>query len=463
MRPLQQVVEGGQGPLKMRQIAASLLGEAKSQGLELRDRETILAYLEELARLGSAVQVWVGKECLLPYEVRIKLVEEGQKRFLASLGRALPHDVERQHIEISFPLDGRRFIARVKCLGREGYMTAAFSIPESVEEGERRQRVRARFGPREKARVTILGDLFDGYGVAGRIMDLSLHGIKIRVDRTIQVRGARVVPNSANVFAMGESLALVRLQDLPHTSQVECSGRVAHIEQSSLGVTIGVKLDGLSLADQARIEATLIRRLPTFARSFPNRKRRKDGELKYDRRPGDAVESLGPDEVWEDPSEYEGGEGLLPDDSNPLPLSPLSVSEEWRRERLRRIKKHGKRIMVISLDDFERAILAGTLHVDGFRRIVEARNFVEGISALRSGPVDLVFMDFSVGNLQGPALLAKLRQNGLAPEIPVIFLSDSMDVRSLIIAKGSGAHLHARPVDFDGMIRPLIHQLLEIA
>ena len=447
----------------MRQIAASLLGEAKPLGPELRDRETILAYLEELARIGTAMQVWVGKDCILPYEVHIKLVEEGRKRFLVFLGRALPHDVERQHIEISFPLDGRRFIARVKCLGREGYMTAAFSIPESVEEGERRQRVRARFGPREKARVTILGDLFDGFGVAGRIMDLSLHGIKVRVDRTIQVRGARVVPNSANVFATGESLALVRLQDLPHTPQIECSGRVAHIEQSSLGVTIGVKLDGLSSADQARIEATLIRRLPTFARAFPNRKRRKDCESKPERRPGDAVESVSPDEVWEDPPECEQSGGLLSDGSSQRSQLIVTGGEEGRRERLRRIKKHGKRVMVISLDDFERAILAVTLHVDGFRRIVEARNFVEGISALRSGPVDLVFMDFSVGNLQGPAMLAKLRQNGLAAEVPVIFLSDSVDVRSLIIAKGSGAHLHERPVDFDGKIRPLIHQLLEIA
>ena len=72
-----------------------------------------------------------------------------------TLQRALPGDTHVQQVmEMAFSLDGMRFLAPVKFLGREGYLRAELSVPEVVRHAERRGKMRTRFGPREKATAT---------------------------------------------------------------------------------------------------------------------------------------------------------------------------------------------------------------------------------------------------------------------------------------------------------------------
>lgn len=435
----------------MEPIAARPGNTAGEDRRELRDPEIILAYLEELLRLEIPVGLWVDPQAWVAIGAHVVRVDDPEGTFTLALQRALPGDLKaRQELELAFPLDGQRFLAGVRFVERGGYLQATFRLPEGVRLGDRRERGRARFGPRERARVTVLQGLFEGCGATGRLVNLSPGGLCLRVDRVVSLADDRKIPLAPELFSPGTRLEVVRIQDLPQAPMIECSGMTTHAERGAIGLTLGVRFVDLGLAEQRVLAEVLTRRLPTFARQFPFRRRRRDEDLAA---PGDHG-----GEVWEDPPEEVGaGEALLPG-------PPEAASESARRHRMIRLRKGGRRILLVMLDDLDRAILAGTLHVDGYHQVVEARSFTEALRWFRTGPVDLVILESQVGAHPGQRLLERLRAQGHALETPVVLLAEAGDVRAKLVAKVARvAHLQCKPVDYDGELRGVLERLLGIA
>jgi hypothetical protein len=423
---------------------------------ELRDRETILAYFEELFRLSTPVMLWVDRDSWVPIGLRVEAVRESSWDFSASLQRSLPGELSsKQILEVAFPLEGVRLLASLRFENREGYLKAAFSLPEAIRFGERRDRIRARFGPREKARVTVLEDFMQGCGATGRLVNLSLTGLCLRVDRVIAVHGEGQIPISPAVFTAGTRLAMVRIQDLPHVPMIECSGISSHSERSSIGTTVGLQFEGLGSLEQRLLADVLARRLPTFARNFPVRRRRSEAELV-----DPASIATQEAEAWDVPPNEEAMDANLPEAVS----IPEDLPEVSKQERLLLIKKRGKRILIIMHDDLDRAIMAGTLHVDGFRQVVEARNYAEALSWFRTSSIDLVILDQQVGAHPGPKFLERLRALGHCVETPVVLVSEGLDVRATIMVKAMRiAYVQQKPVDYDGELRVALYRLLRIA
>jgi len=439
----------------------SLIKPKKPEGIdghepELRDREIILAYFEELIRLGTPVMLWVDQDSWIPIGLKVEAVREDSWSFSAALQRALPGELSSKRVlELAFPLERVRLLANVHFLAREGYLKAAFSLPEAIRFGERRERVRARFGPRERARVTVLEDFMQGCGATGRLVNLSLSGLCLRVDRVIAVRGEGQIPISPAVFTVGTRLASVRIQDLPNLPMIECAGITTHSERSAIGTTVGIRLEGLGSLEQNLLAGVLARRLPTFARHFPVRHRRGEDDL-VDPSAADPE----PVEAWDAAGEA--------DDTESDPVDAMCETEgqpeSTREERLIRIKRSGKRILIIMHDDLDRAILAGTLQADGFRPAMEARNFAEALGWFRVTPIDLVIVDHQVGAHPGQVFLDRLRAQGYGLETPVVMTADEVDVRTTIMAKAHRiTHLQRKPIDYDGELRVMVHRLLGIA
>ncbi len=423
---------------------------------ELRDREMILAYFEELFRLGTAVMLWVDPESWIPIALKVEAVREDSWSFSATLQRALPGDLSTKRVlELAFPLEGVRLLASIHFHAREGYLKAVFSLPDAIRFGERRERVRARFGPRERARVTVLEDFVQGCGATGRLVNLSLSGLCLRVDRVIAVRGGQI-PLSPAVFTVGTRLASVRIQDLPNVPMIECSGLTAHAERSAIGTTVGIHLEGLGSLEQNLLAEVLARRLPSFARHFPVRHRRGEDDLVDPAAPNSEAP-----EAWDAAAVETDG---AVSDSGDAPGEPEDLHESTREERLLRIKRRGKRILVIMHDDLDRAILAGTLQADGFRPPMEARSFAEALGWFRATPIDLVIVDHQVGAHPGSVFLDRLRAQGFGLDTPVVMTSDEIDVRTTIMAKAHRiSHLQRKPIDYDGELRTMVHHLLGIA
>jgi CheY-like chemotaxis protein len=335
-------------------------------------------------------------------------------------------------------------------------MQAIFKVPECITHAERRGQMRARFGRLEKASVTILEDLFKGHGATGRLVNLSMEGLCMKIERAISIEQDRRLPISQNLFQFHQTLMVVRILDLPHSPVVECTGRVAHLEEFPEGLLMGIHLEGLGGLEAQILNQVLGRRLPTFSRSFPQKRRR----CEMDFTSADEAERLA--RMLED----KGGEEAAPaadEEADVLEAVEDPMDALPPQDRLALVKKRCRRILLIQSDDLNRAILAGTLQVDGFRQVREARNLLEALQCTRVGTFDLIILDQTIGTHGAQTILERLRKLGHCEDVPVIMIAEHTDVKTTIMAKAARIdHVQKVPIDYDGELRGVLNHLLKI-
>ncbi len=421
----------------------------------LTDPQQILAYLEELCRLRTSCLLKFRKDDLTPAAVKVESINEEQHTFTVSLSRALPAAIEDSpSLELTFPLDRGRFRCSVLFLQRGGYLQAVLGLPLRIKQAERRIGPRARFGSRERASVTLIESLGSGLGATGKLRTLGMGGLSLRVDRMISIADDRRLNPSIAPFAKGQQFLLLRINDLPHAPMVECGASLAYALATPEGPVLGLQFEGLGTLETRILEQVMQRRMPRTGQVFPLKVRRSHLDLEASGPAGDADEPWEgeaaaeevPEPAGEDGPEDEGGEWL--DRGSP-------------QEKVKRLKRAGRCILLVLVEDLDRAILAGTLIVDGFRRIKEARNFLTAVETLRSTQPDLVILDQRIGTHDAQQFLDKLRQHGLGSDIPVVMLAERPDVRTALMAKAARIrHVETKPVDYDGSLRAVLEGLL---
>lgn len=356
----------------------ALLGFIKSREDEagepvLRDRPTILAYIEELIRIRTPVQIWMRKGDLAPAMARVDLLREEEGIMVLTLQRSIPGDITPPSaMEMIFMIDGMRFRTQIRFKARDSYMKACFQIPEVIRHAERRCKLRTRFSHRERASATVLEGFFDGTGATGGLVNLSMEGLCMKIERAISIREDRKLPVNSEIFPVGRSLPIVRIQNLPHTPVIECGATVAHISSTPAGVLMGLRLECLGESEQQILEQVMTRRLPSFGRGFPVKRRWSELHI-------DPLEAARPQEDTEDPDD----DGLASEPGHEETVAPDPLAPH---QRLLAIRKRGKRILVVVKDEMDRAILSGTLFVDGYTRVLEAGNLLEALQACRKAP-----------------------------------------------------------------------------
>jgi CheY-like chemotaxis protein len=365
----------------------------------LRDPSLILAYLEDLVRTGEEVGVAVQGHATLP--ARLEAVGVEPPRLKVHLGQPLPVTwIRRKEILLSFSMDGVCLQAPVRFLERADYLEAVFSMPESVARADRRSRVRVRFGPREKATVTVLEGLVGARGATGPLVDLSMGGLCMRLDRAINLRGKDPLAVSPATFPRGTHFPVVRIDQLPHAPILVCAGVVAHIQESAGGILMGLQFQDLGDLESQIIRQVLGRRLPGFDATFPDRRRS--------------------DEHIQDPR-------VTVVHHAPEPVPPGTGTD-----------REDRRILLAVGDDLDRAILATSLRLAGFRRIHEARSLAQALDHVRVFPMDLVVAEERMGSRGLGEVLSRLRQNGLGASVPLVLLAGADPERAQALARRAG-------------------------
>jgi CheY-like chemotaxis protein len=422
---------------------------------QLQDRNVILAYMEDLAKTRALLHLWFREADRVPLAAQILEVDDKLLRIKLRLHRALPSDIQvKQKVTLVFPMEGSRFLAPMRFLNRGQYLEAWFTLPESVIHAERRTKLRTHFSPREKATVTVLQDLHDQFGATGPLLDLSMEGLCMRLERVIAIGDKVPVPASSGMFPPGTLFPIIRVEQLPFAPSVECSGVVAHIRDSDDGVIQGIRFLGLGELENQIVNQVMGRRLPRFSQGFPIRHRLQPGAAP----PAQAAPALALDPAlllaierletcdWPEPEERTEEE-----------------AREDRRNRLLRMKKKPKRLLLVMFDDLDRAILAGTLKVDGYDKVLEARNYLEALAHGKVQGLDLVIIEQQLGTHSAQAFLEKLRKQGVCVDVPVVLLAGQLDVRVKLMAKAAHIdHLQQVPIDFDGELGAVLARLLKL-
>jgi CheY-like chemotaxis protein len=122
------------------------------------------------------------------------------------------------------------------------------------------------------------------------------------------------------------------------------------------------------------------------------------------------------------------------------------------------------RSRLLLVDDAEdiRVIARMSLERVGGWDVVSAAGGSEALRALREeGPFDAVLLDVMMPGMDGPATLARMREGGLAADVPVVFLTakaTAADCRRLQALGAAGV----LPKPFDPMELPReLERLLE--
>ena len=396
--------------------------------LELRNGETIRAYLDELARLKTPVQLWPAGTSDAPFETTVQSVTP-----VTFSSTTTPQLAPGQLLNLAFMLDARRFTAQVKVVA-----SGVFRIPLSLAQGERRAHFRGTFDRAEPAQVlaveqcceTFLG----GRLLQGKLLDLSQQGLRLALTEvgTLSGRGADLKP--------GDGFASVCITGLPFTPPIHCRGRIAHLGRNS-EAHAGLVLEGVSEGEARNIERILAPRFPaTFGEAFPARKRRTDVADQLGAPTPVKVKAKAPEIVER-------------------AAAPPPVAERAVPTAVMRLRKASKRILLLS-EHRSSPALAEAFREDGFKQVVEAKSYLEAKSLASQGRFDLLLLDMRVGTHWGGDIMTLLRSHELLLDTPVILLVDFRNDGSLAIAGALGAvWAHERRTPFADLL-PVVYKLL---
>ena len=400
---------------------------------ELRDGETIRAYLEELVRLKSPVQLWLAQSDQTPFETTLEQV------LANTFSTATTPPLEPgQVLNLSFMLEARRFITYTKVVG-----TGVFGIPLSIAQGERRDRLRATFDRGDAADAFAVeflhGSILTGRVLQGRLMDLSLQGLRVALDDT----GALTGGNPG--LKRGDSFACVCINNLPHTPTIQCSGIVAHVTPMPGGLCAGMLLNGLSEGDQKNITRILARRFPaTFGQAFPAKKRKTDIADKAGAPTATQVKAKVAEVV------------ALP--AKPAPEAARTPHPEVPA--VIRLRKLGKKILLLSGSQESPHPLAESFRADGYRQVFQAKTFLEASALAKRIRFDLVLLDMKVGGHWAKEMMEALRNHDLLVSTPLILVADYRNESAEAVGEALEAvHIHERRESYEELL-PWLHGLM---
>lgn len=398
---------------------------------ELRNGETIRAYLDELARLKAKVQLWPVETPEAPFETTLQSVTP-----VTFTTTTTHHLVQGQVLCLAFMLDARRFLAQVKTV-----TSGVFRIPLSIAQGERRSQFRGAFDRTELARVLAVEDraetLLGGRTLHGKLLDLSQGGLRVALEEV------GVLSGPGDELKVGDRFATICVTALPFIPQIHCRGTVAHVARNGPEPHVGFALEGLSEGDLRNIERILTPRYPpTFGEAFPTRKRR----IELADRLGTPTPTL----VLAKAPEILGRAAAA--------AQPVAA-ERTVNSGVLRIRKAGKKILVLS-EHAGTPVLAEAFRQDGFKQVVETRTFLEAREAASQSRFDLFLLDIRVGRHWAGDIMETLHGLDLMLDTPVILMVDYRNDGARAMVKALGALcMHERNQPYEDLV-PLLYKLL---
>lgn len=217
----------------------------KANGIE--DSAFIQGALSSLMKGCAEFYIKVEGTSTLPYASQIQEMKPGAGGLLLKLVRPLPHELMSGAIfRAVFPVDEQRYECLITFQGRQGYLQYVFDYPVILSYADRRRAKRYPFRPRERAYVVGQDGGIPGMGIAGPLINISMGGFSLRLDRVIKLDDNMRVPPRLAVIERGKYFGRIRIQDLPKASNLECRASVAHYTNKNGEILLGFTFANLS-------------------------------------------------------------------------------------------------------------------------------------------------------------------------------------------------------------------------
>jgi len=401
---------------------------------ELRDGETIRAYLEELVRMKAPVQLWKDASAA-PFETTLQAVSP-----ITFSTTTTPALAPGQVLNVSFMLGARRFQTHGKVV-----TPGVFRIPPFIAQGERRAHFRAPFERTEQARVFAVEQcaetLLGGRTLLGRLLNLSQAGLRVALDELGALTGA------PETLKAGDRFGWVCISGLPLTPAIHGRATVSHVVRTVAEPYAGLSLEGISEADRKNIERLVIPRLPTtFGEAFPAMKRKTDFADQPGAPTSVQVRAKAPEVV----ARTLEGASTVPEAGAKAPVNAVL-----------RLRKSGKKLLLLSAHAATPA-MAEAFRQDGYRQVFEAKSYQDAKALAEQARFDLLVLDMRVGSHWAKDIMEALGSHGLLVDIPVVLVVDHRNAGAKTIAESVGAaHIHERSQPYDELLGAVTGLLLD--
>ena len=405
---------------------------------ELRDGETIRAYLDEVARLQTPVQLWLAGALGPPFETTLQKVSP-----ITFSTTTTPPLEPGQVLDVSFMVDSHRFVAKGKVV-----TPGVFRIPVSIAQGERRGAFRVPFD-REPARVFAVEHLWDtvlgGRTLLGRVLNLSTGGLRVALDEL----GGLGDPAPLAPLRPGDRFGWICLDGLPFTPRIHCRARVAHLAVGGPEPAAGLHLEELAERDRQHLERILVPRFPaTFGETFPARKRKTDFADQLGAPAPTQARTRAPELV---------NQALAAAEPAPAAAARTPAGAVMR------LRRAARRLLFLSANPGT-GVLAEAFRQDGFKQVFEAQGYQQAKLIAEQGKVDLLFVDVRIGAHWTRDILRTLGSHGLLVGTPVILLTDQRsDVVLTQAQELEAVHVHERRREPGDLLELVCRWLLDEA
>lgn len=409
----------------------------KPQGSDptIEDPAFIAGAMQGLFQVEAEFPIKVEGTSTLPYAATVQEIRNGEGGLILKLVRPLPHELMPGAVfEMVFPLEEQRFETTITFRGREAYLQYRFDLPAALAHADRRRAKRYPFRPRESAYVIAQDGRIPGMGVAGPLVNISMGGVAMRVDRVLKLDDGMRVPASTGLFDRGKGFPRVRIQDLPRLPLLEWRGTVAHASTRGGEVILGLEFGELG-EEEARLLRDCLEFRDKILRGIPQSLG------------GDSGSSAGAHPTGGDTPRAEA-EGEA---STPL---PEALAAGPGGDPLARMQRRGARVVLCMAEGEARQRVQGHLEGNGYRRL----ETVPGLEALRVllsphppvPPPALVLVDLALAGSGDAEPLAALRQIerilGTPGQVPVAMLCELVDPTLLLASISSTRILPYVPV-----------------
>jgi len=201
----------------------------------------VMAYLEDAQMIKSPAMLLDSHKNEIP--CNIVAIQEDSNQLHLQLHANLFAD-KGTKVGFIVIIDNMRILGSSKIQEvRPG--SAIIDIPDSFELHERRKKQRAKVNPREGTTATLLSGLFDGIGITGLIENMSETGLRVKVEKAIEIKTEKKITVSSRTLKVGQIFPIVKISKIPQCiATIECGGKVVYIE-----VTNGVSYIGLSFEE----------------------------------------------------------------------------------------------------------------------------------------------------------------------------------------------------------------------
>lgn len=177
--------------------------------------------------------------------------EEKELVYLTVLGRAKLS--KSDEVLVKYDISQILFSFKATVTKNDTDSDLCIGYPDIIEHFERRKLQRAVFRKNENIEIKIVTDLFSGYGILGRFINLGLGGFCCSVQKIVEVTTGKQLLLSPLLIKPGTTFSIIQFS-LPTGGSFELSGVAAHATMLSGGLCSGASLNPLSGSQETVLE-----------------------------------------------------------------------------------------------------------------------------------------------------------------------------------------------------------------